>query len=148
MRENRRAAATPCATTAPDASAKVGNEKDLCKVFDYFRYKVGTSLDCALDLGILRNSITWYIDELEKLGELQAVCRRLDRTTGFPAKHYSADRSLWKKKEPRELDLFSDVPSAGEVMRDLSHAPIRDRRSGEVNIMALYQQRKEAKNGK
>jgi len=93
-------------------AAKVGKEKGLCKVLAYFRYKVGTSLDAALDLGILRNSITWYIDELEKMNMLQAVCRRADKTTGFMAKHYSADRSLWKRNVPQELDLF-DVPNVG-----------------------------------
>lgn len=125
------------------ADAKVGQEKDICKILSYFRYKVGTSLDAALDLGILRNSITWYIDELEKMNMLQAVCRRADKTTGFMAKHYSADRSLWKRNVPQELDLF-DVPNVGSVMREHADGTAKDARSGECNIVAMYQKRKEA----
>ena len=45
----------------PNPLAKIQREKDICKVLDYFRYKVGTSLDVALQTGILRNSFTWYI---------------------------------------------------------------------------------------
>lgn len=101
MRERRKAT-----EAAPNTAAKVGREKHLCKVLDYFRYKVGTSLDAARELGILRNSVTWYIDELEKMGVLQAVCRKADRTTHFMAKHYSADSSLWRKDIPQQLDLF------------------------------------------
>lgn len=140
-KEKRNTAEAMPLTTA----AKIRQEKDLCKVFSYFQYKVGTSLDAAIDLGIFRNSITWYIDELEKLGELQAICRKADRTTGFMAKHYSADRRLWKRKIPQELDLFNNEPC---TIQDIAHAPVIDARSGEVNIMAMYKQRKEAQNGK
>lgn len=38
------------------------------------------------------------------------------------------------------------VPSIGYVLQDLTHAPIKDARSGEYNIMALLQKRKEAQN--
>lgn len=67
-------------------SAKIGQEKDLCKVLTYFRYK----------------------------------------------------------NVPQRLDLFNNEPC---TIGDLSHAPIRDARSGECNIMALYQKRKEGHNG-
>lgn len=87
----------------PNPLAKIQQEKDICKVLAYFRYKVGTSLDAALSMGVLRNSVTWYIAQLEELGELQAVCVRPDRHTGFRAKHYSADRSKWPQK-PKKLE--------------------------------------------
>lgn len=94
----------------PNPLAKIQQEKDICKVLDYFRYKVGTSLDVALSTGILRNSVTWYIAQLEELGELQAICVCPDRHTGFKAKHYSADRTKWpQKSQKRELDLFPDT---------------------------------------
>lgn len=99
----------------PNPLAKIQREKDICKVLDYFRYKVGTSLDVALQTGILRNSVTWYIAQLEELGELQAIFVRPDRHTGFRAKHYSADPAKWPHKPlKRELDLFAD---AGKEVR-------------------------------
>lgn len=94
----------------PNPLAKIQQEKDICKVLDFFRYKVGTSLDAALSTGILRNSVTWYIAQLEELGELQAIFVRPDRHTGFKAKHYSADPARWPHKPlKRELDLFPDL---------------------------------------
>ena len=87
-------------------AAKVHNPKDLCKILDYFRYKVGTTLDAALDTGILRNSITWYVAYLENAGLLQAVCIKRDRTTGYKAKHYSADPAQWKQRPPQYPSLF------------------------------------------
>lgn len=93
----------------PNPLAKVRQEKDICKVLDFFRYKVGTTLDAALSTGILRNSITWHVAQLEELGELQAIFVRPDRHTGFKAKHYSADPAKWPHKPfKRELDLFTD----------------------------------------
>lgn len=76
--------------------AKVRHIKQISKVLAYFYYNVGTSLDCARATGILRNSITYYIVELEVLGLLRPVVRRPDTTTGYLAKHYSADPSLWQ----------------------------------------------------
>lgn len=78
-----------------DNAAKVHNPKDLYKILDFFRYKVGTTLDAALGTGILRNSITWYVSYLENEGLLQAVSIKRDRTTGYKAKHYSANPALW-----------------------------------------------------
>lgn len=75
----------------------VHNPKDLAKVFEYFRYKVGTSLDAMLATGILRSSITWYIAQLEDAGLLQAIYIAKDKHTGFRAKHYSADTAKWPK---------------------------------------------------
>lgn len=81
------------------------NSKDLLKVVDYFRYTTGTTLDCMLAIGVLRNSITWYVAYLESIGELQAICRKPDRHTGRLAKHYSADPSQWRKTN-QQLSLF------------------------------------------
>lgn len=128
-------------------SAKIGQEKDICKVLAYFEYNLASSLDCSKACNVLRNSVTWYISKLEELNLLRFVCKRPDNTTGYMSKHYSADRRLWKRNVPQQLDLF-DVPNVGKVMKDLAHAPIRDARSGECNIMALYQKRKEGHNGK
>lgn len=81
--------------------------KQIDKVLEYFRYNVGTSLDCATATGVLRNNITWYIAELEELGLLCAICRKPDTTTGFMAKHYSADRTKWKEPPHwQQLSLF------------------------------------------
>lgn len=79
----------------PNPLAKIQQEKDICKVLDYFRYKVGTTLDAAFATCVLRNSITYYVRELEHMGLLRAVCRKRDRNTGYMAKHYSADKGKW-----------------------------------------------------
>lgn len=95
----------PC---SPIRDAKVGNSKDICKVLDYFRYKVGTTLDCALATGILRNSITWYVQDLIDEGLLQSIGRRKDATTGYQSNHYSADKSKWVHRVPVQLSLFGE----------------------------------------
>lgn len=90
-------------------SAKVHQEKDIAKVLAFFRYKVGTSLDCALHINRLRNSVTWYIKALEEMGLLQAIFKAKDQHTGYTAKHYSANPAMWKQKPiRRELDLFGE----------------------------------------
>ena len=88
--------------------AKVRQEKDIEKVLDFFRYKVGTTLDCMFATGILRNCITWYIRDLERLGLLQAIYVAPDRRTHFMAKHYSADPSKWRNKPNPQLSLFGE----------------------------------------
>ena len=97
--------------------AKVGNysetTKDLLKVLDYFRYTTGTTLDCAKATGILRNSITWYVRDLEKVKLLQAVCHKPDTTTGREAKHYSANPSDWKRAILKEPSLFVEAETKG-----------------------------------
>jgi predicted ArsR family transcriptional regulator len=89
-----------------NSDANILQDKDICKVFDFFHYKVGTSLDCAKETGVLRNSVTWYIQMLEDEGILQAICRKRDSTTGYPAKHYSADKRLWKSIPKKDLNLL------------------------------------------
>lgn len=88
-------------------NANITIAKDIEKVLDFFRYKTDTSLSCALETGILRNSVTWYIDDLERLGMLQAVSKGKDPTTGYRAKFYSADPKKWVKKPPQQLSLFN-----------------------------------------
>lgn len=87
---------------------KVPNPTDMYKVLDYFRYKVGTTLDCSFATGVLRNCITWYVRDLEKLGLLQAIFIAKDKRTKFSAKHYSADPSKWEKKLDAQLSLFKE----------------------------------------
>lgn len=87
---------------------KVAREKDICKVLDYFRYKVGTTLDCALATDILRNSITWYVQDLINEGLLQSIGRKKDVTTGYQANHYTADKSKWVHRGPVQLSFFGE----------------------------------------
>jgi predicted transcriptional regulator len=108
MGENKRGVQSTDPKREENTDAKVIENKDICKVIDYFRYKVGTSLDCAKAVHVLRNSVTWYISILEKSKLLQAVSRRRDSTTGYLAKHYTADRRLWKAQTRKELDLFDE----------------------------------------
>ena len=94
-------------TAAPKIdTANVHNPTDLTKVLDYFRYTVGTTLDCFFATGILRNCITWCVRDLERLGLLQAIYVAKDRRTHFMAKHYSADPSKWVNKPDMQLSLF------------------------------------------
>lgn len=90
-------------------TAKVQHLTDTERILMYFHDHVGTTLDAAIDTGILRNCITWYVDDLERQGLLQAIYVRPDRTTGYPAKHYSADPKLWKRfPKHKQLSLFDD----------------------------------------
>lgn len=88
--------------------AKVRQEKDIEKVLDFFRYKVGTTLDCMFATGVLRNCITWYVRDLERLGLLQAIYVAPDRRTHREAKHYSADQRKWQNKPDMQLSLFGE----------------------------------------
>ena len=100
--------ATGAAPIQDLTGAKVRQEKDIEKVLDYFRYTVGTTLDCMFATSILRNSITWYVHSLERLGLLQAIYVAPDRRTHFMAKHYSADPSKWVNKPDSQLSLFGE----------------------------------------
>lgn len=103
--ETRKAAIT----AAPNTDANVHNPNDMAKVLDYFRYTVGTTLDCMFATGILRNSITWYVRDLERLGLLQAIYIAKDRRTHFYAKHYSANPAKWAQaKTNTQLSLFGE----------------------------------------
>ena len=93
-----------------ECAAKVDDSKDIDKVCAFFRYKTATTLDAAIETGILRNSITWYVSILEGLGMIQAVKRWPDTRTGRMAKYYSANPGLWHKSlrpQPRQLNLFA-----------------------------------------
>ena len=104
--------ATPIEATPTKDIANIANnpekEKDLARVLEYFRYKVGTSLDCAISTKILRNSVTWYIAMLEDMGLLMAVKVGKDKTTGFHAKFYSADQNEWPSHKWVQLNLWGE----------------------------------------
>lgn len=101
--------ATEAAPIQNLTGAKVRQEKDIEKVLDFFRYKVGTTLDCMFATGVLRNCITWYVRDLERLGLLQAIYIAKDRRTHFYAKHYSADPAKWAQaKTDTQLSLFGE----------------------------------------
>lgn len=101
--------ATEAAPIQKLTGAKVQQEKDIEKVLDFFRYKVGTTLDCMFATGVLRNCITWYVRDLERLGLLQAIYIAKDRRTHFYAKHYSADPAKWAQGKPdAQLSLFGE----------------------------------------
>lgn len=106
MEQKKRA--TAVAPSLNFNGAKVHNPSDLSKVLDYFRYTIGTTLDCMFDTGILRNSITYYVRDLEALGLLQAIYVAPDRRTHREAKYYSADPQKWQKKPDTQLSLFGE----------------------------------------
>ena len=97
-------------TIKNNTGAKVQNiqdtHKDMTVVLDYFRCISGTSLDCSLSTGILRNSVTFHIDTLQKLGLIQVVKIAPDKHTGYKAKYYSADPARWQKPKYVQLSLF------------------------------------------
>ncbi len=110
MREKDKA--TGAAPIQDLTRAKVRQEKDIEKVLDFFRYKVGTTLDCMFATGVLRNCITWYVKDLEQMGLLQAIYKARDKRTHFMAKHYSADPSKWVEKHDMQLPLFEEGGAA------------------------------------
>ena len=102
------------AEATPNNTTKIQNIKDFAKLMHYFRYKTATSLDAMLDTGILRNSITWYIDEAERIGLLQAVFRAKDSHTGRLVKYYSSDPQKWRKShQNKRLYLFKEEDMYG-----------------------------------
>lgn len=103
MREKRKGGANATPTTT---DTKVTYQKDIDKVWEFFRYTIGTTLDCAIATGVLRNSITYYVADLENLDMLKVVRKAPDSTTGRIAKHYSADPEEWKPTGYVQLDLF------------------------------------------
>ena len=110
MKEKKMRATPIGATPTTKDMTKIANtpqkEKDLSRVLDFFRYKVGTSLDCAISTKILRNSVTWYIRSLEDMGLLMAVKVGKDKTTGFHAKFYSANRNEWPCNRWVQLNIW------------------------------------------
>lgn len=104
MADKTKAAITAATKTG---TANVHNPNDFCKVLDYFKYTVGTTLDCSFATGVLRNCITWYVRDMETMGLLQAIYVAKDKRTHFMAKHYSADPAKWiKSQDGVQLSLF------------------------------------------
>lgn len=93
------------------ATTNVENGIEICKnrgrdfrlTLEYFCKHIGTSLDCAFETGILRNSITYYIQHLERAGLLRAMYKAPDSRTGCKAKHYSANPAYWYNYECNNL---------------------------------------------
>ena len=110
--EGKEKGATQSNTPTDNTEAKVQNiqdtHKDMTVVLDYFRCISGTSLDCSLSTGILRNSVTFHIDALQKLGLIQVVKVAPDKHTGYKAKYYSADHARWQKPKFVQLSLFGE----------------------------------------
>ena len=104
----RERATQPKPCSPHNTGTKIAKAKDISKVLDFFSYKVGTSLDCALATGILRNSITWYVQDLIDEGLLQSIGKQKDATTGYQANHYTTDRSKWVQRGPLQLNLFGE----------------------------------------
>ena len=90
------------------SSAKIQKDSDLSIVLEYFKYTTGTTLDCMFATGVLRNSITWYVDYAVKEGMLQVVKIAPDSHTGHKAGYYSADRKQWKRTPMKPLCLFNE----------------------------------------
>lgn len=108
MEPKKRATGAAPLQTQNLSGAKIHNPSDLAKVLDYFRYTTGTTLDCMFATGILRNSITFYVRDLEVMGLLKSIYVAPDRRTHFNAKHYSADPSKWQAKPDMQLSLFGE----------------------------------------
>lgn len=106
MEQKKRA--TEAAPSLNFNETKIHNPSDLSKVLDYFRYTTGTTLDCMFATGVLRNCITWYVRDLERLGLLQAIYTAPDKRTHCQAKHYSADPAKWVNKPDTQLSLFGE----------------------------------------
>jgi hypothetical protein len=87
------------------------NPKDLERIYLWYKENVGTTLDAALATGILRNSITYYVDHLECAKKLQAIYKDYDKTTHKMAKHYTANQTLWTKPKYVQLSLFEEGES-------------------------------------
>ena len=87
--------------TAPfTTTAKVQDEKDIAKVFEFFRYKTGTTYDCAKSTCVKRWSITWYVKQLIEEGLLVCCYIGPDDETGRMSKHYCVPENL--RKEARD----------------------------------------------
>lgn len=107
MRKKERA--TGAAPSLNLTGAKLQKDNDLCKVYQYFLTHIGTSLECAFAIDRLRNSVTWYIDDLEQAGHLMAIRKGRDPYTGHLAKFYTADKSKWPQQQPDpQLSLFDE----------------------------------------
>ena len=88
---------------------KVENQNGFYKLLLHFRYNTGTTLDAMIATGVLRNSITYYVAEAERMGLLQVVFKARDRRTGRLAKHYSSDPDKWRKHQSKQLTLWEGM---------------------------------------
>lgn len=72
--------------------------KKIETVYDFFSKNIGTTLDCAITTKVLRNSITYYVSYLERIGLLKVAMIAPDSTTGRMAKHYTIYNAECRKE--------------------------------------------------
>lgn len=88
--EQKEKAAKATSYTLAKVNKKNGWGKDKAKVFAFFiNNPCSTSRQCMNALGILPNSLTWYIRDLIREGYLYEVRQGADPLTGRCAKFYS-----------------------------------------------------------
>ena len=75
-------------------------------VYQSFKERPKTTLEVAIESGILRNCITWYVAEMEEKGLIQIIRKGADPFTHFKAGFYSTDEALFKVPEVQQLNLF------------------------------------------
>ena len=78
-------------------------------VYQSFKERPKTTLEVAVETGILRNNITWYVAEMEEDGLIQVVKTGLDPYTRVRVGFYSTDEVLFTKPDVLQLNLFEDA---------------------------------------
>ena len=99
-------------TAAPQHSSNdKGNhfESQYQIVYQSFLERPKTTLEAALETGVLRNCITWHVAEMEKRELIQVIRKGFDPYTGFLAGFYSTDTNLFDKPKVKQLDLFDTL---------------------------------------
>ena len=99
-------------TAAPEHSSE-GKDSHFVNqfqtVYHCFLEKPKTTLMVALETGVLRNCITWYVAEMEEKGLIQVIQKGFDPFTGFKAGFYSTNKSLFDKPKVKQPDLFDSL---------------------------------------
>ena len=98
-------------TAAPEHSSE-GKDSHFVNqfqtVYHCFLEKPKTTLMAALETGVLRNCITWYVAEMEAEGRIQVIRKGKDPFTHFTAGFYSTDDDLFVKSKVKQLSLFDN----------------------------------------
>jgi len=77
-------------------------------VYNSFKERPKTTLEVAIETGVLRNCITWHVAEMEARGLIQVVKKALDPFTRFKAGFYSTDETLFTIPDASQLNLFDN----------------------------------------